>query len=215
MMLESQLSKHWYNRFLFLLKRSDYLLSLVAIFWGWILVLYEGYSIDITFPVVLILASLFLLIPTSLPSIVTLQKISAFYLFCVPVNQISSQYLTIPQLSINFSYTLLIAGLCAAGYLIGKVIYKKEVVSDSANEKFWRNWLLMFVILILHMLLLAVLIKSFYGYGDERSFGALGQVCLYLLLFFLLWAKLKQWIFRLFIGIIVIIFSGFMFFIKG
>ena len=115
----------------------------------------------------------------------------------------------------TFSYSLLITGVCAAGYLIGKVIYKKEVVSDSANEKFWRNWLLMFVILALHMLLLAVLLKSFYGYGYERSFGVLGQICLYLFLFSLLRAKLKQRIFRLYIGIIVIVFSGLMFFIKG
>jgi hypothetical protein len=68
------------------------------------------------------------------------------------------------------------------------------------------GWELASLIMIAHMLLLSLILNKFYGYGYERNLGVLGNLCLYFLLFILLWDELGRYRFRLCAGLILAVF---------
>ncbi|MCX5637288.1 MAG: hypothetical protein NTX52_06300 [Planctomycetota bacterium] len=56
------------------------------------------------------------------------------------------------------------------------------------------------------MALLRLALSRFYGYGYERDLSVLGNLCLYFLVFILLWESFKRPRFRQGIGLIITFF---------
>ena len=173
--------------------------------------------IPIENPIILLLASLFILVPfKSKLSIKTLQKIIGFYLFAVLVNESSSQYFRnhFLPLDIDVSCSTVILSLCAMGFLVGRV---KSTGAPRSSERTYilYSWLLVMVIIVVHMILLSLMLKNFYGYGCERNLSVLGNLCLYFLLFIFLWEKLDKLRFRQGIGLILAVFYFALIVVKG
>lgn len=157
-------------------------------------------------PLILLLASLFILVPFKSHVTNTVQKITAFYLLAVPINELASQNFSVPLLSgVTVSYSAVVLLLCAAGFLLGRI--------NSQNHRFGRDknellpgWALAMGIIVVHMALLAVLLGKFYGYGYENNLTVLGNLCLYLLLFIFILEKLANLHFRQALGLVMAAF---------
>ncbi|UCG49948.1 MAG: hypothetical protein JSU94_09215 [Phycisphaerales bacterium] len=148
-------------------------------------------------PGILVFGALFVLVPFRRPALNTLQRLAAFYLIAVPVNELASHYFRLPSAygGINISYSAVVLALCAIGFVFGR--------GGSANSSrlaeradISRAWVLALGVIIAHMLFLTPLLKSFYGYGYERDWNVLGSLCLYFLLFLTLWRRLGARPFR-------------------
>jgi hypothetical protein len=164
--------------------------------------------VPITNPTVLILALLFVLIPSkSVASISTLQKIIVVYLVGVVVNELSSQYFEVPfyHLNVSISCSTIVLSLLAAGYFVGKTNLRQTTESVKRTG-IMQGWVLAMVIIAVHMVLLGLMLRRFYGYGYERNLAVLGKLCLYLLLFVLLWKRLDVCRFRQTVGLILTLF---------
>lgn len=162
----------------------------------------------ITYPVVLLIASLFTLVPfKSATSIKTLQKIIVFYLVSSIVNELSSQYFKIPFLpfDMSMSCSTIVLSLCTVGYFVGKAI-SGQTDESMVGTGILCSWALAMTIIMGHMVLLSLLLSSFYGYGYERDLVVLGNLCLYFLLFILLWKRLDVRSFRQGMGLILTLF---------
>ena|GEM_PF-2105759 len=164
-------------------------------------------SVPIEKPGILVFGALFVLIPFRPPLVNTLQRIAVLYLIAIPVNELSSQYFRLPSLygGINISYSAVVLALCAIGFVFAR--------GGSANSSrlaeradIGRAWVLALAVIIAHMLVLAPILKSFYGYGYERDWSVLGGLCLYFLLFLTLWSKLGARPFRQVIALILTAF---------
>ncbi|HUW19753.1 MAG TPA: hypothetical protein VMW16_10675 [Sedimentisphaerales bacterium] len=164
-------------------------------------------KIPIERPVMLVLASLFLLLPLKAATFATLQKIVAFYLISVPVNELSSQYFQISFLpvDVSVSYTTAVLLLCALGYLVGK-INTTNATQDYSSANILSGWVVALVIVTIHMALLSLILNKFYGYGYERNLGVLGNLFLYFLLFVLMWENLGGLRFRQCTGLVLAVF---------
>jgi hypothetical protein len=166
----------------------------------------SGTPLPIERPLILLLASLFILAPFESEVAGTLQKITAFYLLAVPINELASQNFPVPLLSdVTVSYSAIVLLLCAAGFLLGRI--------NSQNDRFGRDrkgllpgWALAMGIIIGHMVVLTVLLSRFYGYGYEHNLTVLGSLCLYLLLFIFIWEKLADLRFRQALGLVMAAF---------
>ncbi len=185
-----------------------FILQLSAVILAGFIDLFPDRPIPITNPEILAAGAFFILLPfKSNPSIETLQKLTGLYLVAVLVNQTSSQYFEVSLLSADFSmsYSVVILSLCAAGFFIGR-----KKLSDrfgiTAGDNILIGWLVAFVILIVHMILLTVMLKEFYGFGYEHSLGVAGKICLYLFLFILLWERLAGIRFQQIIGTVSAVF---------
>lgn len=164
--------------------------------------------ISITNPAALVLASLFVLAPfKSVTSTKLLQKIIAFYLVSVVVNELSSQYFKIPFLpfDMSISCSTIVLSLLAAGYFVGRANLCQRAESITGTG-ILHGWVLALVIIVAHMVLLALMLRCFYGYGYERDLAVLGNLCLYFLLFIFLWKGLDVCRFRQAVGLILTLF---------
>ncbi len=164
--------------------------------------------ISITNPAVLVLASLFVLAPfKSLTSTKVLQKIIAFYLVSVVVSELSSQYFKIPFLPFDMSTSCstIVLSLLAAGYFFGRANLHQRAES-IAGTGILHGWVLALVVIVVHMVLLGLMLRRFYGYGYERDLAVLGNLCLYFLLFVFLWNRLGACRFRQAVGLILMLF---------
>jgi len=165
------------------------------------------WSFTIQKPLILLAGSLIAIIPFRNDNIITLQRIIIFYLFSIIVNQIISQYFSFTILSINISYSTIILLLCTIGFLLGKInSITTETAQEDKNTNIISGWIITFAILIIHMIFLSIILKKVYGYGYEHNLLALGNICLYFLLFLTLWQKLKELRFRQVFSLVLNIF---------
>jgi hypothetical protein len=164
-------------------------------------------AIPIEKPAIMVFGAFFILVPFRPEAVTALQKIVSFYLICVQVNELSSQYLQVSFLpsDVSISYTGVVLALCAIGYLIRRV-NSKTIRRPVGKTDILIGWELASLIMIAHMLLLSLILNKFYGYGYERNLGVLGNLCLYFLLFILLWDELGRYRFRLCAGLILAVF---------
>jgi hypothetical protein len=173
-----------------------------------------GTPVPIERPLILLLASLFILLHFKTELAGTLQKITAFYLLAVPINELASQNFPVPLLSgVTVSYSAVVLLLCAAGFLLGRI--------NSQNDRFGRGkkgllpgWVLAMGIIVGHMVVLTVLLSRFYGYGHEYNLSVLGSLCLYLLVFIFIWERLADLRFRQALGLVLAAFYCFKMFAK-
>jgi hypothetical protein len=175
----------------------------------------SGMPIPIERPLILLLASLLVLAPFKSEVLGTLQKITAFYLLTVPINELAWQNFPVSLLSgVTVSYSAVVLMLCAAGFLLRRI--------NSQNDRFGRDkkqllpgWALAIGIIIGHMVVLTVLLSRFYGYGYENNLSVLGSLCLYLLLFIFVWEKLANLRFRRALGLVLAAFFCLKIFVNG
>ena len=163
--------------------------------------------ISIEMPAVLVLGAIFMLIPLRSEVIARLQQIIGFYLIAVIVNQLSSNYFTLPLLStsVSVSYSILVLFLFSIGYFleeIGSIHRPMNIIVGDVLH----GWLLALSIVIIHISLLSLVLHRFYGYGYERNLAVLGNFTLYFLLFLVLWRNLYRSNLRCYIGLIMTIF---------
>jgi hypothetical protein len=185
---------------------AGFCFSLAGIIAACLLCIFSEPPIPVERPAVLLLAALLILAPFKSNAPVLLQKIAAFYLFAVVVNESAWQYFRIPLASdrVSVSYTTIVVLLCAAGYLLEK-LNSGKVSGERQSEILW-GWALALGIIIVHIAVLAVLLNRFYGYGYERDLNVLGALCLYVLLFLFVWGKLANPRFRQAVGLILALF---------
>lgn len=165
-----------------------------------------GTPVPIERPLILLLGSLFILVPFKSEVVGISQKITAFYLLAVPINQLASQNFGVPILSgVTVSYSAVVLLLCAAGFLLGRMNSQKDRFGRHKNEVL-PGWALAMGIIAGHMALLAVLLSKFYGYGYEHDFTVAGNLCLYLLVFIFVWEKLAHLRFRQALGLVLAAF---------
>lgn len=165
-------------------------------------------SVPIENPEMLLLASI-LLLPSFKANarINTLQRLTAFYLIAVLVNQLSFQYFSISLLGIktNVSQSTAVLLLFVVGF-VAENTRPSDSFACTDNKDFLHSWFLTFAILGVHMLLLVFLLKKFYGYGYDLNLTVIGNICLYFLLFVFSWPRLGNLRFRQCLGSIFILF---------
>lgn len=163
--------------------------------------------ISIEMPVILVLGAIFMLIPLRSEAIARLQQITGFYLIAVAVNQLSSNYFTIPLLStsVSVSYSILVLFLFSIGYFLEKIGSIHEPLNIIAGDVL-QGWLLALSIIIIHMSLLSLVLYMFYGYGYEQNLTVLGNLTLYFLLFLVMWRNLYKSPLRRCVGLVMMIF---------
>ena len=163
--------------------------------------------IPIETPAVLVLGAVFILAPFKSEATTTLQKITAFYLISVPVNELSSQYhlLSLSSVDVNVSYSAAILLLCAMGYL-SAMKKPNSAVRNAGGSNIIHAWAFALVVIIVHMAMLSLILKEFYGFGYEHNLSVLGNLALFFLLFIVLWKNLDGLRFRQCVGLILTIF---------
>jgi len=178
--------------------------SLAGIITACLLCLFSKASVPVERPALFVLTAFLILAPFKSHAAVLLQRIAAFYLFAVAVNQSASQYFHIPMLSsrVGISYTAVVVLLCAAGYLLGKLNFGRRSNEAGRSDILW-GWALAIGIIIVHIAVLAALLHRFYGFGYERDLSVLGALCLYVLLFIFMWDKLGILRFRQATGLVL------------
>jgi Ca2+/Na+ antiporter len=83
---------------------------------------------------------------------------------------------------------------------------KPLIAPEGADRDIVSCWYIAFAMIAGHMMVLALLLKGFYGYGYERDVPVLGNLSLYLLLFLLIWRRLDSTAFRRLAGVALLIF---------
>lgn len=190
------------GRFVLASNAAEFGLPILAAVIACTIWLFYGPSVQARVPVVLVFASLTLLIPTKVASMITLQRIVGVYLFCVPVNQVTPLYLTltISTMDVKISYSAVILALCIAGYFAGKTHGEGWLSCKTEPLDVSKSWLLAAVVVLAHMAFLTLALRVYYGYGYETNPGVLGHIVLFVLLFPVLWNNLGRRPFRLSIG---------------
>jgi hypothetical protein len=166
----------------------------------------SGTPVPIERPLILLLASLFILVPSKSQVTNALRKITAFYLLAVPINELASQNFHVPLLSgVTVSYSAVVLLLCAAGFLLGRTNSQNDRFAPEKSELL-PGWALAMATIVGHMVVLTLLLSRFYGYGDEYNLSVLGNLCLYLLVFIVIWEKLANLRFRQALGLVLAAF---------
>lgn len=170
------------------------------------LCLYSKSPTRIERPALLALAALFVMPAFKSELLILLQKLTAFYLLCVPVSELSGHYFEIPFSGINIkvSYSIMILLPCATGYLIAR-ISPRDVSRAGERGGLLSGWVLAFVFIAAHMIVLWAFLKMFYGYGYQHDLSVLGGLCQYLLLFVFLNERLSNLRFRRCVGLLLAI----------
>ena len=182
---------------------ASFLLPLSAIIVACCVCFSAKMRIPVENAVILLVASLFILVVLRSEPWNNLQKIAGFYLISVCANELAFRHFRaffLPA-GVSVSYTVLVLSLCAIGYLVGKISAPVKL-RDSESTNILYSWLVVSGIILVHMGVLTVLLGRFYAYGYDRNVSVLGNLCLYLLLFILLWQKLGKVRFRQFLGLV-------------
>ena len=170
--------------------------------------LFSKTSFFIQTPMILALASLYMLLPLRSSSMkASLQKLIGFYLIFVLVNELTSRQLdiTIRSVNISVSWGVITLILYTAGFLIGLTNSNKTVQNNDQADVMVAI-LLGVGLIVGHMLLLWPMLNRFYGYGYEHNLNVLGSLCLYVLLFVFLRRQLDIRLFRQIVGVILVFF---------
>jgi hypothetical protein len=145
--------------------------------------------IEIKRPAILLTASIFALIRfKESKAFSILQKIILLYMIGMLFNQLSEGFVHIRSFSIHLS---LIAMMPLAASFICFQFQKLKRSSIETNDLL-TSWTVVFGIIILHMLFLFLLLKNIYGYGYERYFDVLANLCLYFLTFIFTWEQIDN-----------------------
>ena len=188
----------------FVFKTLTFCLPILAVIVSCCIILCSKVTIPIENPAVLIIASVFVLLPLKTKNLSILQQITVFYLISITVNQLSEQYFSIGIMPLDISFSSIPLLLCTAGYFIGKL--NSASTTNNSKTEIFNAWLLATGIIIAHMIFLSVTIYSYYSYGYERNLSTIGNMVLYLLLFIVLRVRLSGPVFRQATGLILIIF---------
>lgn len=193
------------------IKAFEICLPLVAITLACCIGIYTQMTIPIKKPVILLLGSLFILVPFKSETPGELQTIIGIYLSSVIVNQLSLQYFSFSFLVIDLSisYSVVILLLCTIGYILGR-LNTTNTLQSAGRPNITYGWVFALTIIVVHMLFLGIILSMFYGYGYERNLSVLGNLCLYFLLFIVLWDKYSLLRFRQIIGLILSLFYSVM-----
>lgn len=127
-----------------------------------------------------------------LPNICLLQKITLLYLVGMLFNQLSQQFtqISLCQASITIPISLIVLPLLAIGYVFRKINDTNTLIRHTNN--LLSGWAVTFAVIIVHMIILSVFLKKFYGYGFEHNTGVLGSMCLYFLVFLFSWYQFEN-----------------------
>jgi len=207
-MIEQIIASYWkQQRIRPIVKVFEFCLPLTAIILACCVSFFSQMPIPIERPVILMLGSLFILAPFRSEAPATLQRIIGFYLSSVTVNQLSSQYFSFSFLGgdISVSYSAVVLLLCATGYALRKVNSTNKL-RNVRRVNIIYGWVFAIAIIVIHIVLLSLILNEFYGYGYEQNLSVLGNLCLYFLLFIVLWEKLGSFCFRRGIGLILTVF---------
>jgi len=164
-------------------------------------------AIDIETPGILVAAAAFVLLPLGRKSGVDIvQKLAAFYLVALVVNETAMHYfrLSLPGGSANVSYSVVVMIPLAAG----AVLSRERLLSfaERADKMILVCWGAVGAVIVGHMVVCGVMLEKFYGYGYEHNWGVVGNLCLYFLLFLLLWKRLDSRAFSRVVGVILLAF---------
>ena len=165
------------------------LIYISAIIMSAILCLYST-PIKIERPFILLVAAIFTIFSFKRGhNLLLLQKIILLYLVEILFNQLSRQFIQIPfgreSITIQVSFITLL--LLATGFIL-----KKAGVGTTCNivsGDIMLSWAAVFAAIIIHMSVLLLLLKRFYGYGSEHDGGVLAGLCLYFLVFLFSWSQ--------------------------
>ncbi len=133
-----------------------------------------------------------------------LQKVVGLCLIAVLFSQVYAQYITISIASRRISISRSVGPflLCVLGSVL--MWRRPHASADIADQSpLLRAWLVAFGIIIAHMVVLALLLHKFYGYGYENNLRVLAHFSLHFLLFLALWNPLGRPNARWFMGFIL------------
>jgi len=153
---------------------------------------------------ILLLGSVFVLFNVKKSQkIILLQKITLLYLIGVLFNQLSLQFTQISsgRTNITVPLSLIILVPLAVGFALKKINRPNLVDTDDLLA----IWVVLFAVIILHIVILFLLLKRFYGYGFERNFAVLGGLFLYFLVFLFSWLQLENACMRQFMTLVLAI----------
>ena len=153
---------------------------------------------------VLLLGSVFVLLNfKKSQKIVLLQKITLLYLIGVLFNELSLQFMQVPlgPRSITVPLSLIILVPLTIGFALKKINRLNLVDTYDLLP----SWIVLFAVIIVHMAILFLLLKRFYGYGFEHNFAVFGGLCLYFLVFLFSWLQLENVRMRQFVTLVLAI----------
>ena len=108
---------------------------------------------------------------------------------------------------LSVSHNILILGICGIGYCLSRFAYLRITNGrDRSNSLIIRGWLATFGVLALHMILLAVLLDWYYGYGYEKNPTTFGWIGMFYLLCLTLWQILGLASWRRCIQLVLIVY---------
>jgi hypothetical protein len=151
------------------------------------------HPIPIKTPEILLLGTIFILLPLrSKSKVVTLQKLSVFYVVSVLMNELAIEYFQISFGNTKFSISMAVVILpfFLTGFIIGQPKPLNFFFKSEYKELIF-SWVLTVAVIILHMVLLFGLLNHFYGYGFEQNMTTMGHLCLYVIVFTFLWESLS------------------------
>ena len=130
-------------------------------------------------------------------SLVLLQKIILLYLICILFNQLSLQFVRIPlgQASLTFPASFGALILLLAGFALIKAAQIDSLIA-ARDRVLFPGWAACFGLIVLHMLLLILMLRKFYGYGYEHNLKVIKSLYLYFLVFLFSWRQLDSVRFR-------------------
>ena len=133
-------------------------------------------------------------------------KMILFYMIGLFFNQLSGKFVHIPPFSVNLSLAAMIP--LAVSFMFSK--FRKSNRPAIGASDMLKSFGIVFAILIVHAMFLFVLLKKTYGYGYERGFAVLANMCMYIIVFVLSWEQLEEIRFRRFAAISFAAFFIFM-----
>ncbi len=119
-------------------------------------------------------------------------KIILLYIIEMLFNQLSGRLVHIGPFSVHLSLIALVP--LAVSFICSRVGQSQPATLDTKN--LLKSWAIVFAIVIVHMLLLFIPLKSIYGYGCEHNLSILANMCLYFLVFIFVWRQLDKTSFR-------------------
>lgn len=186
---------------------AGYVCSLAGIIGVTVVCMLRG-TVEIERPIVLLCGAVFILVNfRRSTSVSQLQKVVLLYLVSISFNLANLQFVKMDfgDIKLSFSSTLLPLAFLGVGYLINRISNAKR--DNSKNSVFFpRSILASFVLILIHMLVLFLLLKRFYGYGYEHDVAVLGSLALYVLVSVFCWTIFDNIRFRQILALIFVVF---------
>lgn len=158
----------------------------------------SGGTVAIERPIVLLCGAAFILIKfRQSTSVSQLKKVVLLYLVCISFNLANLQFVNVDfdDTKLRISSTLLPLAFLGVGFLFNWISNAKR--DNGTNGIFFPGSILASSVLILiHMLVLFLLLKRFYGYGYEHNIDVLGSITLYILVSAFCWVIFDNLRFR-------------------